>query len=82
MPASNPFEAAKAKSNRSINRLIALILVVVLGFCALCVAILREARKEAWERAGKDPAPETFMDTNAHDMRGLPVWEIDRWTVV
>jgi len=53
MPASNPFEAAKAKSNRSINRLIALILVVVLGFGALCASILREARKEAWERAAE-----------------------------
>jgi diguanylate cyclase (GGDEF)-like protein len=53
MPASNQFEAAKAKSNRSINRLIALILVVVLGFCALCASILREARKEAWERAAE-----------------------------
>lgn len=53
MPASNPLEAVKAKSNRSINRLTALILVVVLGFCALCASILREARKEAWERAAE-----------------------------
>ncbi len=53
MPASNPFETAKAESNRSINRLIALILVVVLGFCALCASILHEARKEAWEHAAE-----------------------------
>jgi ABC-type nitrate/sulfonate/bicarbonate transport system substrate-binding protein len=38
--------------------------------------------KEAWERAGKEPGPDTFMDTKATDVRGLPVWEIDRWTTV
>jgi len=38
--------------------------------------------KEAWERVGKDPGPEAFMDTKAIDIRGLPLWEIDRWTTV
>jgi ABC-type nitrate/sulfonate/bicarbonate transport system substrate-binding protein len=38
--------------------------------------------KEAWERVGKDPAPEAFIDTKAIDTRGLPVWEIDRWTTL
>lgn len=36
--------------------------------------------KEAWERVGKDPGSEAFANTKAIDMRGLPVWEIDRWT--
>lgn len=36
--------------------------------------------KEAWERVGQDPKPEAFVDATAPDIRGLPVWEIDRWT--
>jgi len=36
--------------------------------------------REAWERVGKDPAPKAFLDNTAIDMRGLPLWEIDRWT--
>jgi len=36
--------------------------------------------REAWERVGKDPAPDAFLDTKAIDVRGLPLWEIDRWT--
>jgi hypothetical protein len=38
--------------------------------------------KEAWERTGKDPGTDAFMDTKAIDIRGLPVWEIDRWTTL
>jgi hypothetical protein len=38
--------------------------------------------KEAWERTGKYPGSEAFMDAKAIDARGLPVWEIDRWTKV
>jgi hypothetical protein len=38
--------------------------------------------KEAWERTGKHPGPEAFIDKKAIDMRGLPVWEIDRWTML
>jgi ABC-type nitrate/sulfonate/bicarbonate transport system substrate-binding protein len=38
--------------------------------------------REAWEKVGKDPGPEAFLDTNAIDVRGLPVWEIDRWTTL
>src|SRR5579871_2131193 len=36
--------------------------------------------REAWERVGKDPGPDAFLDNTAIDMRGLPLWEIDRWT--
>jgi ABC-type nitrate/sulfonate/bicarbonate transport system substrate-binding protein len=38
--------------------------------------------REAWERVGRDPAPDAFLDTKAIDVRGLPVWEIDRWTTL
>ncbi len=38
--------------------------------------------REAWERVGKDPAPDAFRDTKAIDVRGLPLWEIDRWTTL
>jgi hypothetical protein len=38
--------------------------------------------KEAWERTGKHPGAEAFTDKKAIDMRGLPVWEIDRWTTL
>jgi hypothetical protein len=36
--------------------------------------------KEAWERVDRDPAPAVFIDSKAADIRGLPIWEIDRWT--
>jgi ABC-type nitrate/sulfonate/bicarbonate transport system substrate-binding protein len=36
--------------------------------------------KEAWERTGKEPDLAAFTDTKASDARGLPVWEIGRWT--
>ena len=38
--------------------------------------------REAWERVGKDPGSDAFLDTKAIDVRGLPVWEIDRWTTL
>jgi len=38
--------------------------------------------REAWERVGKDPAPDAFLDTKAIDVRGLPVWEYERWTTL
>jgi ABC-type nitrate/sulfonate/bicarbonate transport system substrate-binding protein len=38
--------------------------------------------KEAWERAGKQPGLDAFNDKTAPDARGLPVWEMDRWTTV
>jgi diguanylate cyclase (GGDEF)-like protein len=53
MSGSKVFEAAKAKSNRSITWLIGLVLVMVLGFGVLCGSILIEARKEAYERAAE-----------------------------
>ena len=36
--------------------------------------------REAWERTGKDPDLAAFTDTKATDVRGLPVWEMERWT--
>jgi ABC-type nitrate/sulfonate/bicarbonate transport system substrate-binding protein len=36
--------------------------------------------KEAWERTGKEPDLAAFTDAKAPDARGLPVWEIGRWT--
>ncbi len=38
--------------------------------------------RDAWERVGKDPGPDAFLDTKAIDVRGLPLWEIDRWTTL
>jgi len=35
--------------------------------------------REAWERTGKDPDLAAFTDTKAADVRGLPVWEMERW---
>jgi 4-hydroxybutyrate dehydrogenase/sulfolactaldehyde 3-reductase len=35
--------------------------------------------KEAYERSGRRPDPGRFQDREAKDVRGLPVWEIDRW---
>jgi ABC-type nitrate/sulfonate/bicarbonate transport system substrate-binding protein len=35
--------------------------------------------REAWERVGKFPDMAAFTDPKATDIRGLPVWEIDRW---
>jgi len=35
--------------------------------------------KEAYERSGKSPDAAAFVE-KAIDMRGLPHWEIDRWT--
>jgi len=36
--------------------------------------------REAWERTGKSPDPAAFTDAKAVDIRGLPVWQMDRWT--
>lgn len=38
--------------------------------------------REAWEHAGKQPGVAAFTDKTAKDARGLPVWEMDRWTSV
>ena len=35
--------------------------------------------REAYERVGKFPDAAAFTDPKATDIRGLPVWEIDRW---
>lgn len=36
--------------------------------------------KAAWEHVGRDPAMEVFTDPKAGDVRGLPTWEIARWS--
>lgn len=50
MPASNQ-PAATPAGNSSVNRLIALIFAVVLGFAALCALILVDARNGTFDRA-------------------------------
>ncbi|MEE9251191.1 MAG: ABC transporter substrate-binding protein [Alphaproteobacteria bacterium] len=39
-----------------------------------------EVSKAAWEHVGRDPAMEVFTDPKAGDVRGLPTWEIARWS--
>jgi ABC-type nitrate/sulfonate/bicarbonate transport system substrate-binding protein len=36
--------------------------------------------KQAYERLGSQPASSEFSRTDTADLRGLPVWEMDRWT--
>jgi ABC-type nitrate/sulfonate/bicarbonate transport system substrate-binding protein len=36
--------------------------------------------KEAYERMGSKPAATEFTRTDVADLRGRPVWEMDRWT--
>jgi len=38
--------------------------------------------KEAYDRLGAKPAASEFSRTDVSDLRGRPVWEIDRWTDV
>jgi ABC-type nitrate/sulfonate/bicarbonate transport system substrate-binding protein len=38
--------------------------------------------RAAWERTGKFPDNAAFTDTKAGDIRGLPVWQMERWTSV
>jgi ABC-type nitrate/sulfonate/bicarbonate transport system substrate-binding protein len=38
--------------------------------------------KEAYEKTGRFPEGAAFVDTKAIDIRGLPVWEMQRWTTV
>lgn len=35
--------------------------------------------KQAYERLGSQPATAEFTRTDAGDLRGLPVWDMDRW---
>lgn len=35
--------------------------------------------KEAYERGGSKPAAADFAASDAQDLRGLPVWELDKW---
>jgi hypothetical protein len=36
--------------------------------------------KQAYERLGSQPPATEFMRTDVSDQRGLPVWEMNRWT--
>jgi ABC-type nitrate/sulfonate/bicarbonate transport system substrate-binding protein len=36
--------------------------------------------KEAYERLGSKPPSAEFMRTDVADLRGLPLWEMNRWT--
>ncbi|HJU21528.1 MAG TPA: hypothetical protein VJ891_03385 [Casimicrobiaceae bacterium] len=38
--------------------------------------------RDAYEKSGKFPADAGFTDKSAIDIRGLPVWEMDRWTAL
>jgi len=38
--------------------------------------------REAYERTGKFPDASAFTDTQARDIRGRPVWEMERWTTI
>ena len=49
------------------------------GEAARC-AWARRWRRRRGSAPARIPEPEAFMDTKAIDVRGLPVWEIDRWT--
>jgi ABC-type nitrate/sulfonate/bicarbonate transport system substrate-binding protein len=36
--------------------------------------------KEAYERMKSNPSASAFTDSKANDLRGLPVWEMEKWT--
>jgi ABC-type nitrate/sulfonate/bicarbonate transport system substrate-binding protein len=38
--------------------------------------------REAYEKTGRFPDAAAFTDTKAGDIRGLPVWQMDRWTAI
>lgn len=38
--------------------------------------------KEAYDRLWAKPAESEFIRTDAGDLRGRPVWEMDRWAEV
>ncbi len=37
--------------------------------------------RKAYEAVGMEPAADVFTDKNAGDVRGLPQWEADKWTL-
>ena len=37
--------------------------------------------RRAYEIVGEDPAAEVFVDPDAGDVRGLPQWEVDNWSL-
>lgn len=36
--------------------------------------------KDAYQRMGAQPADSVFMESGASDLRGAPVWEMDKWS--
>jgi hypothetical protein len=38
--------------------------------------------REAYDKTGKFPADAAFTDTKPGDIRGLPVWQMERWTTL
>jgi hypothetical protein len=38
-----------------------------------------ELMKKAWEMTGKVPPEADFKATDTKDIRGLPVWDMDKW---
>ncbi len=52
-----------------------------LGWAQVKAALAKAApiMKEAYERSGRRPDAAKFRDKEAKDVRGLPVWEMDKW---
>ncbi len=40
-----------------------------------------DVARAAWEHVGRDPAMKVFTDPKAEDVRGLPNWEIGKWSL-
>ena len=36
--------------------------------------------KQAYERLGSKPAATEFMRTDTADLRGLPLWQMNKWS--
>ena len=46
------------------------------------LALAAPLAREAFERTGKHPDAAAFTDAKAVDIRGLPVWQMERWTTL
>lgn len=45
------------------------------------VRLAAPATRKAWDLVGQQPALATFTDPKAADVRGLPIWEVERWSL-
>lgn len=45
------------------------------------VALAAPPARKAWEIMQQRPAADVFVDPNAPDRRGLPLWEVEKWTL-